>query len=184
MHYISKFNPIQKYIKEFNKINYFDENWKKQYYKHFFYINPNKNSTKYLDIIIKNYLESLMFTLKAAFEEVPSWNWSYKFRTSPLPSDVLNYLLKLKKDKKDINKEIKFKKGKPYTPFQQLLMILPPQMNNLLPKSYQYLLTDITSPIIDYYPTKFKLDVVQGEKHIYSEPILPIIHDNRVIEAC
>ena len=71
-----------------------------------------------------------MFTLKYYFQGCPSWNWHYKFRISPLINDVYTVL-----NENLINlNNIKFELNEPYTPFQQLMMILPPQMSHILPE--------------------------------------------------
>ena len=76
-----------------------------------------------------------------------------------------------------------FKKNKPFTPFEQLMLVLPPTKASLLPKSYGTLMTSSSSPIIEYYPTDFKLDILAGEKYIYSEPLLPEINTEHVLKV-
>ena len=62
-----------------------------------------------------------------------SWSWRNKYRTTPFPSDLFRLL-----DEKIINpNEITFDEGKPYTPFQQLMFILPPQLMSILPKEFE-----------------------------------------------
>lgn len=62
----------------------------------------------------------------------------------------------------DINK-IKFDASQPIMPHEQLLAVLPPSCYNMLPKSYQYLMYDPLSPIIDYYPITIKLDMIDKD---------------------
>ena len=72
-----------------------------------------------------------------------------------------------------INKKIRFHKGQPIKPFDQLMLILPPQMSKILPVHYINLMLQNNSPIKHLYPNKFELDVYPGQKLIYTEPILP-----------
>ena len=170
---------FNKYRKEFNKIDYnLDyEVWKEQYYKYYLNIDKN-NEEEYLNVrmeLIENYLESLVFTLKYYFQGCPSWTWKYKFRISPLLSDILYGL-----DKIDINK-IVFKKDKPYTPFQQLMLILPPQMNILVPPILRPIMIDDKLMCTQFYPTDINMDVTIGLKTMYSEAILPEIDEELLI---
>ena len=77
--------------------------------------------------------------------------------------------------------EITLDRSEPYTPLQQLFMILPPQYANLLPKGYEKLMTDISSPLLQYFPIDFKLDVMLGQKQEYSEPLLPEVDEEIVL---
>jgi 5'-3' exonuclease len=171
------------YHKEFKKINYNQEYeiWKEEYYK--YYLNINKsNEEEYLNIRIKlveNYLESLMFTLKYYFKGCPSWTWHYKYRISPLLSDIY-YVLD--NNLIDLN-NIHFDIGVPYTPFQQLMIILPPQMNSLVPSVLRPIMTNDTLLCTQFYPTEIKLDVTVGIKTIYSEAILPEIDEDLLLET-
>ena len=124
----STHNPLyDEYSKDFMQIDYNLQKyeWKQQYYKYFFGISK-KNVKEYnmtRTAVVKNYLESLMFTLNYYFVEPPSWSWFYEYRVPPIPSDVFQVLQF--DSYKDINK-LSFEKSEPYTPFQQLMLILSP----------------------------------------------------------
>ena len=69
---------------------------------------------------------------------------------------------------------VKFTKGKPFRPFEQLMLILPPQSaQSILPKSLSIAVNG---------PTTFDLNAVYGLKHIYSEPILPLVDADKMID--
>jgi 5'-3' exonuclease len=174
---------FEKYHEEFKKINYSEsyEVWSEQYYNYYYNISKN-NSEEYLQIrmqIVKNYLESLMFTLKYYFQGCPSWSWHYKYRTSPLFSDVY---YALENNIVSMN-NLEFVLGTPYTPFQQLMLILPPQLNNLLPSVLRPIMTDDNLLCTQYYPTEFVLDITVGIKQEYSEALLPEIDKELLIET-
>lgn len=179
--YYSKEHPFyEDYIAEFKKIDYQSEKnaWKNAYYEHFFGISFDKNRDEYNNyrtLICGKYLESLMWTLRYYLVGIPDWRWYYPFRVAPFASDIYFNLKQI-----DPN-TFRFSKSKPYHPFEQLLIVLPPQNSNMLPKSYAKLMNDITSPVIEYYPIDFELDVVEGGKHIYSEPLLPEIDDEYLL---
>ena len=70
------------------------------------------------------------------FDKCPSWSWYYPYRVPPLFSDIYTNLTKFNID---VNNDISFTKGTPYSPFEQLALILPPQSKNILPPSYDFL---------------------------------------------
>lgn len=168
---------FEKYKDAFESINYEKpkHEWKAEYYKHFFGISQYnmKEYNSYRTNICKNYFQSLLFTLKYYLVGVPSWSWYYPFRVSPIPSDM--YLV-LKRFVKDINK-LTFKLDTPYTPYQQLMLTLPPQSASLLPKRLGKLMTDPKYFLVQYYPVDFELEALSGIKNIYSEAILPEFDD-------
>ena len=59
--------------------------------------------------------------------------------------------------------EIRFELGEPLAPFQQLMGCLPPASSDLVPKIYQWLMHSPDSPIIQFYPTEFEVDM-NGKK--------------------
>ena len=171
---------FHKYHEDFKKINYNEhfDLWSSQYYK--YYLNIDKNAQDYIEIkmkLVENYLESLMFTLKYYFQGCPSWQWHYKYRISPLISDI-HYALE--NNLVNIN-NITFEIGKPYTPFQQLMLILPPQMNELVPSVLRPIMNDDKLLCTQFYPINFIIDVTTGIKTIYSEAILPEIDEELLI---
>lgn len=166
--------------KKFQIINYEDEkkNWKPRYYKYFFGIDT-ENSYHFRQqtrIIGLQYVKSLFYTLYYYLDEVPSWRWYYPYRMAPFPSDIQSALHHID----DINTIFKFEKGYPFKPYDQLMLVLPPQ-NQILPRSYREL--QVSEGLKEFYPQEFELDVLQGEKFIYSEPLLPEIHLGKVFKA-
>lgn len=53
---------------------------------------------------------------------------------------------------------IKFEKGAPFLPLDQLLSVLPPASAHALPKAYAQLMLDENSRIINFYPSDFEVD--------------------------
>jgi 5'-3' exoribonuclease 2 len=164
------------YAPMFKKINYEQPAWKERYYQHFFGIETvNSYEFKYhVRIICLQYVKSLMYTLYYYLDEIPSWTWFYPYRVAPFPSDVQSALHNID----DINSIFKFEKDEPFKPFDQLMLVLPPQ-NDILPKTYRALMK--SEELKGYYPEVFELDILAGEKFIYSEPLLPDINVAQVL---
>lgn len=162
------------YFDEFNRVNYSAEHnvWKREYYNMYLYTDEE---SKIIDVC-KNYMESLIFTLKYYYNGCPSWSWHYKYRIAPLPSDIYKYL------NEDKIGPINFELGSPYTPFQQLMLILPPQMNELVPKPLRGIMLDDKELCVEFYPTDFRLDATVGIKVEYCEAVLPEINDEGLLE--
>ena len=155
------------YESHFKKVNFFSATyeWKSQYYS-YFCENKRYNQVEIRNKMIVEYLKSLKFTLLYYNKECPSWNWYYPFRVAPLFSDIYYYICS---ENSDINSICKFSKGKPYSPFEQLMLILPPESKWIVPEPYHELFEQYKS----YFPTEFEVDALQGLKYIYSEAILP-----------
>ena len=164
----------------FKIINYYKPHpiWIQEYYSYFFGIFScnTKEYKKYKKLICKTYLESLSYCLQYYLSGLPSWKWYYPFRVAPMPSDILTFINEMPK-----GLAFTFDIGKPYTPIEQLTLMLPPQMISILPRPLRLLINSDTSPLAPYYPIDFKLDKVFGEKFTYSKPLIPVYIDEYVL---
>lgn len=162
------YHPLyDNYEKEFTSIPFHlsKHEWKPKYYEYF--TNTKKeNYNRIRNQMVLEYLKSLKFTLFYYNRKCPSWSWYYPFRVPPLFSDIYTNLTKFNLD---INNDIRFQEGVPYSPFEQLMFILPPQSKEILPKPYHSLFEKYKK----YYPEYFRVDALHGLKYIYSEAILP-----------
>jgi len=78
-----------------------------------------------ISTICEEYLKSIIWTYKYYFHKCPSWRWYYKYDFAPLMIDFNEYLQK--------KKETIFQEDKPYSPEEQLKIVLPK-----LEKNYMY----------------------------------------------
>lgn len=138
-----------------------------------------EHSPKSVDDICHNFLEGIIWTGRYYFEKCPSWHFQYKYTHAPFLQDLYNYV---KNNNIDINK-IKFILNTPITPFQQLLSVLPPQYDYLLPIEYQKLMNLSESIIIDLYPSKVELDMINKIIFWKCEALVPLADINRIIIA-
>lgn len=105
----------------------------------------------------RSYMEGLRWCLAYYYKGCISWGWFYPYHYGPMLSDLINI--------PKMFEEIKFELGEPLTPFQQLMGCLPPASSILVPKLYRWLMTSPDSPIIQFYPENFEVDM-NGKKYV------------------
>ena len=66
---------------------------------------------------------------------------------------------------------ISFEIGMPFFPFQQLLGCLPPASKVLLPRAYQWLMVSPESPVLEFYPLDFGIDM-DGKRNPWEAVVL------------
>lgn len=77
---------------------------------------------------------------------------------------------------------VKFTSGAPLRPFEQLLAVLPAASASLLPPVFQQLMLDPHSPIIDFYPTDFAVDM-EGKRASWEGVVkIPFVEEVRAVE--
>lgn len=146
--------------------------WKNDYYEQKFGFNLEENKDKITDIC-ENYLEGLQWVLFYYYRGCPSWSWYFRYHYAPKISDI----------KLAINKKITFDLGTPYHPFEQLMAVLPSKSKNLVPPGLQPLMLDENSPIIDFYPKTFELDM-NGKRASWEAVVkIPFVDQDRLLKA-
>ena len=65
--------------------------------------------------------------------------------------------------KRGLKADLNFELGQPFRPYQQLMGVLPDRSKKIVPTIYHDLMTSPESPIIDFYPRDFDLDM-NGKK--------------------
>jgi 20S proteasome subunit beta 5 len=75
------------------------------------------------------------------------------------------------------------KLGTPLKPFQQLMGCMPPSQAHHLPEPYRWLMTDPNSPIIDFYPKTFTIDMNGKRWPWEAVALLPFLDSKRLVEA-
>lgn len=77
--------------------------------------------------------------------------------------------------------EFNFELGKPFRPFEQLMGVLPDLSSQHIPPAFRDLMSDPTSPIIDFYPTTFEHDM-NGKKQEWEAVVkIPFIDEKRLL---
>ena len=152
-----------------------DKDFKGRYYADKFGFSPF-DKDKHL-ALRKAYIEGLVWTLKYYYHDEPaSWEWFYPYHYGPMMSDLTNleHLLK---------KEIRFAKGEPLLPFEQLLACMPASHAHILPQPYRSLMRDADSPLIEFYPQSFTVDM-NGKRWPWEAVVLlPFIDSQKLRNA-
>jgi 5'-3' exonuclease len=140
-------------------------------YCNFHFEKGEKNIKK----VCYTYLEGLYWVINYYKKGCPDWTWFYPYHHAPSASIISKYISSFKIPV--------YKKTFPLTPFQQLLAVLPPKSSELLPYPLNNLLLNDESPLKEFCPDKFEIDL-SGKKHEYQGiVILPIIDPHIVIDT-
>ena len=120
------FSPL--IFRDNEEIIFKNDNYRKKYYIYNIYdtleYNPSYDMIIESDIhtICKEYLKSIEWTFHYYFNECKSWRWYYRYNFAPLMTDLNEYLKE--------NSLSLFQKDNPYTPKEQLQIVLPFQKKN------------------------------------------------------
>jgi 5'-3' exonuclease/20S proteasome alpha/beta subunit len=152
-----------------------DQDLKGRYYYDKFRFTPF-DANKHI-ALRKAYLEGLVWNLKYYYEGCVSWEWFYPFHYGPMLSDIVNV--------EQMLPEVSFegKMGEPLKPFEQLMGCMPPSSAYMLPKPYRWLMTEEDSPVNEFYPKTFTVDM-NGKRWPWEAVVLlPFIDSKRLIHA-
>lgn len=145
--------------------------WKDKYYMDKY--GWDRSNELELKKLTENYVQGLQWVLYYYYRGVASWPWFYGYHYSPMISDVT----------KGLGADINFKLGQPFKPFQQLMGVLPDRSKKIVPITYHDLMVNPNSPIIDFYPRDFQLDM-NGKKMDWEAVVkIPFIEEDRLLTA-
>ncbi len=154
-----------------DNVRLWEEGYADRYYEQKF--NSDPKDIAFRNKVARAYVEGLAWVLLYYFQGCPSWTWFYPYHYAPFAADFVE-LEKM---------NLKFEKGIPFKPFEQLMGVLPAASNHAIPEVFRSLMSDEDSEIIDFYPTNFPIDL-NGKKFAWQGvAILPFIDAKRLLDA-
>lgn len=127
--------------------------------------------------LFQSYLEGLHWVMRYYFRgpDHASWSWYYPFYHAPMAVDLANY------DQLG-HPEISLEIGQVFKPFQQLMAVLPDSSKTLLPECYQWLFGS-NSPVANFYPRKFVVDMDGVKTPWGGMTLIPFIDPTGLLSA-
>ena len=114
----------------------------------------NQPPCKFYFKVVESYTRGLCWVLAYYFQGCVDWGWYYPFHYAPFASDFTDL------GSIEINWD---RDAKPRKPLEQLMCVFPAASGQFLPDTWRTLMSDPFSPIIDFYPTDFAVDL-NGKK--------------------
>jgi 5'-3' exoribonuclease 2 len=167
----SKFNTADPDNAPPDTVRLWEEGYADRYYEQKFHVAPN--DIEFRHKVARSYVEGLCWVLAYYLQGCPSWTWYYPYHYAPFAADFV-----------DLDKmSVKFEKGTPFKPYEQLMGVFPASSKHAIPESFHSLMTDEDSDIIDFYPEDFDLDL-NGKKQSWKAVVLlPFIDERRLLDA-
>ena len=144
-----------------------DFNWKERYYNYYY----GSNERYLVFKACQSYIEGLDWIANYYFDKCVSWHWYYPFEQAPFVSDLYYFLSKNKL------RPYRFKLENPIEPVEQLLIVIPPQLKFLLPKSFQ---KPLVTELKDLSPEIFDIDRINKKKGFEAVPRLKQLDYSRI----
>ncbi|XP_011501827.1 PREDICTED: 5'-3' exoribonuclease 1 [Ceratosolen solmsi marchali] len=149
------------------------EMYKHDYYMDKMHIENEDIDEKFFQDHSEMYIKTLQWNLHYYYNGCCSWSWYFPNHYTLFISDIKDFE----------NFKIEFDMAKPFLPFEQLLATFPAASHSLLPAAYHKLIIDKDSPLHEFYPEDFEVDL-NGKKHEWEAIVLiPLIDEKRLLEA-
>ena len=125
------------------------------------------------------YLAGLTWVLEYYYRGVASWTWYYPHHYAPTATELAGAASAAAAARARPS----FERGAPFSPFQQLLAVLPAASSALLPAPYRHLMLDANSPIADFYPSEFAVDMEGKRAEWEGVVLIPFVDEQRLLRA-
>ncbi|VEU36446.1 unnamed protein product [Pseudo-nitzschia multistriata] len=158
-----------------DKVKLHEKGWKDRYYSDKCKADDVANHGG-REHLFRSYVMGLCWVMKYYYEGCPSWKWYYPFHYAPFASDLRN----IERYQKDV---MSFELSTPFSPVEQLMGVLPSDSSHAIPKAGRWLMSDLESPIIDFYPSEVPVDPNGKAMPWLWVVLLPFIDEDRLLAA-
>ncbi|VDL60793.1 unnamed protein product [Hymenolepis diminuta] len=157
-----------------DEVRLWEHGWRARYYQSKFGVDP-VDTPEFCIKVAHEYVIGLCWVLAYYYQGCASWDWYYPYHYAPFASDFV--------DIAKVDTGFSKKKTKPFCPLEQLMSVFPAASRNHVPPAWQSLMTDPDSPIIDFYPTDFKVDL-NGKRFAWmGVALLPFVDEVRLLKT-
>ncbi|XP_075982512.1 5'-3' exoribonuclease 2 Rat1 isoform X2 [Anticarsia gemmatalis] len=155
-----------------DEVRLWEDGFKERYYESKFEVARDNLEFRYR--VALQYVRGLCWVLRYYYQGCASWKWYFPYHYAPFASDFVNIC----------GLSTKFEEGtQPFRPLEQLMGVFPAASSTHVPKPWAKLMSDPYSPIIDFYPTDFKIDL-NGKKFAWQGvALLPFVDEERLFQA-
>lgn len=155
-----------------DEVRLWEDGWKERYYRTKF--NVSLQDYEFRRRVVHSYVQGLCWVLAYYYQGCASWKWFFPFHYAPFASDFVDISF--------VSNTFK-EKTKPKNPLEQLMCVFPAASGNFLPETWRELMSNPDSPIIDFYPTDFKIDL-NGKKYAWQGvALLPFVDEDRMMKT-
>ncbi|KAG7097258.1 hypothetical protein E1B28_004624 [Marasmius oreades] len=152
-------------------VKLWEPGYKERYYQQKFSV--ERSDEEFRRTLTRSYVEGMAWVLCYYYQGTPSWQWYYPYHFAPFAADF-----------EDVDKmDIKFSLGQPSKPYEQLMGVFPSASRKHIPEPFHHLMMDEGSPIFDFYPTSFQIDMNGKKMNWQGVALLPFIDEERLLAA-
>ncbi|KAF3421262.1 hypothetical protein E2986_08086 [Frieseomelitta varia] len=155
-----------------DEVRLWEDGFKDRYYESKFDVSPD--NLAFRNNVALQYVRGLCWVLRYYYQGCASWKWYFPYHYAPFASDFINIG----------GLSTEFEKGTiPFRPLEQLMGVFPAASSKHVPEPWAKLMSDPRSPIIDFYPEDFKIDL-NGKKFAWQGvALLPFVDEKRLFKA-
>lgn len=155
-----------------DEVRLWEDGFKDRYYESKFDVSKENIEFRYK--VGHHYVRGLCWVLKYYYQGCASWDWYFPFHYAPFASDFVNVA--------EVDQTFD-PNTKPFNPLEQLMGVFPAASRSHVPEPWGRLMMDPDSPIIDFYPVDFKIDL-NGKKFAWQGvALLPFVEEKRLHKA-